>query len=264
VSPPPEVVVASSARELADRTAARLVAALATALDSRAEAHWGLTGGGILESVFRAVKPLKDSVDWSRVHVWWGDERYVASDSDDRNDTAAFAALLDALPLAPERVHRMPAADPGSPDVDVAAAAYAAELRAAIGPDDAAGGTGVPRFDVMLLGVGPDGHCASLFPGRPGVHENRATVIGVRDSPKPPPLRLSLTFPALDAAAEIWFVASGQAKAHAVAMAISGADPAEVPSAGPRGRERTLWLIDRDAALELPAAGQHAGRNSRA
>ena len=120
------------------------------------------------------------------------------------------------------------------------------ELAAAVTPDYA--GEDVPRFDVVLLGVGPDGHCASLFPGHPGVHERDAAVIAVRESPKPPPIRLSMTFPALDAANEVWFVASGDSKADAVAMAHSGADPTQVPAAGPRGRQRTLWLIDRAAA----------------
>jgi 6-phosphogluconolactonase len=112
----------------------------------------------------------------------------------------------------------------------------------------------VPAFDAVLLGVGPDGHCASLFPGHPGTRVTDTSVIAVHDSPKPPPVRLSLTFPALDAAKEIWFVASGDGKADAVARALSGEfDRTEVPSSGPRGRNRTLWLLDRDAAAKLPA-----------
>jgi 6-phosphogluconolactonase len=247
----PETVIEESAGVLASRTAERLIATLVSALSARPVAQLVVTGGGILEQVMRAIADAadRDSVDWRRVHVWWGDERFVPSDSDDRNDRAAFAALLGTLPLDPALVHRMPASDgaPG-PDVDVAAAAYAAELAAAAdGSDD------VPRFDVILLGLGPDGHCASLFPGAPGVYEEAASVIGVHDSPKPPPLRISLTFRALDAANEIWLIASGEGKADAVAKALGGADRHEVPSAGPRGRERTLWLIDRAAAAQLPA-----------
>jgi 6-phosphogluconolactonase len=104
----------------------------------------------------------------------------------------------------------------------------------------------------VLLGVGPDGHCASLFPGHPGVYEQDAAVIAVRDAPKPPPTRLSFTFRTLDAADEVWFVASGEGKADAVAMAVSGADRVTVPAAGPRGRHRTRWLIDQAAAAKLP------------
>jgi len=86
----------------------------------------------------------------------------------------------------------------------------------------------------------------------PLVYVDDATVIAVPDSPKPPPTRISLTFRALDAANEVWFIASGASKAAAVALALSGAAPALVPAAGPHGRQRTLWLLDRDAAAELP------------
>jgi 6-phosphogluconolactonase len=249
----PEIVVQPSADVLAEHTARRVVATLAAALSARRDAHLVLTGGGILEQVLRALRDLpdRDEVDWRQVHVWWADERYVASDSDERNDKAAFAAGLAALPLDPELVHLMPAADTGfGEDVEAAAAAYAGELAAAVPPEQGEGE--VPYFDVVLLGVGPDGHCASLFPDHPGVYEQDAAVIAVRNSPKPPPTRLSFTFRALDAANEVWFVASGESKAQAVAMALGGADPVHVPAAGPRGRDHTRWLIDQAAAAQLP------------
>lgn len=250
---PPEIVVEASAAQLAENTAGRLVATLVTALEVRPVAHLVVTGGGILDQVMTALRelPARDSVDWRRVHVWWGDERFVPANSDDRNDKAAFAALFDALPLDPARVHRMPAADGGyGPDAEAAAEAYAGQLRAAVPADQ--GEDDLPHFDAVLLGLGPDGHCASLFPEHPGVYEQDAAVIAVRNSPKPPPTRLSLTFRALDAANEVWFIAAGEGKAQAVAMAFSGAGRVQVPAAGPRGRHRTLWLIDRAAAAELP------------
>jgi 6-phosphogluconolactonase len=246
MSPEPEVLVEDSATTLADRVADRAVATLSAAVAERGGAHLVITGGGILEKVLAALAARKP-IDWSVVHVWWGDERYVPAGSDDRNDRPALATLLDQVPVDPAKVHRMPASDAGFGDAEAAAASYAAEL-ATFAADDA----DVPHFDVVLLGVGPDGHCASLFPGHPALHETAASVIAVHDSPKPPPTRLSLTFPALAAANEIWFVASGDGKADAVARAVGGADYTEVPSARPRGRERTLWLIDRDAAAELP------------
>jgi 6-phosphogluconolactonase len=150
----------------------------------------------------------------------------------------------------------MPAADAEfGDDVEAAAAAYAADLAAAV-PSEQGGDSpnDVPQFDAVLLGIGPDGHCASLFPGHPGVYEQDAAVIAVHDSPKPPPTRISLTFRALDAANEVWFIAAGTSKAHAVARALGGADRVDVPSAGPHGRQRTLWLLDQDAAAELPAS----------
>jgi 6-phosphogluconolactonase len=158
-----------------------------------------------------------------------------------------MSLLFDRVPVDPARLHRMPAADAGfGDDVEAAADSYAAELAAA-----APEGADVPVFDLILLGVGPDGHCASLFPGHPGTRVLDAAVIAVHDSPKPPPIRLSLTFPTLDAADQVWFVASGDGKADAVARAVGGAPREEVPSAGPRGRSGTVWLVDEDAAAKL-------------
>jgi 6-phosphogluconolactonase len=251
----PEIFVEPSADQLAENVAARVIATLVSALSVRPVAHIVLTGGGILEQVMGALRELssRDSVEWSRVHVWWGDERYVPAGSDERNDRAAFAALLDALPLDPAKVHRMPASYAGFGDaVDAAAAAYAAELAAAVPSDHAASGDDVPHFDVALLGIGPDGHCVSLFPEHPGVYEEELAVIGVHNSPKPPTTRITLTFRTLDAATEVWFIAAGAGKADAVALALGGAGRVQVPSAGPRGVHRTVWLIDRDAAAKLP------------
>ena len=187
------------------------------------------------------------------MHVWWGDERYVPADSDDRNDLPALAKFLDHVPVDPALVHRMPASDAGfGDDVDAAADSYAAELAAAV--PDGADGDGVPAFDLVLLGVGPDGHCCSLFPGHPGTREQDASVIAVRNSPKPPPIRLSLSFRGLNSANEIWVIASGDGKADAVAKALSAVDPVHVPSSAAEGRERTLWLVDEAAAAKLPEA----------
>jgi 6-phosphogluconolactonase len=243
----PEVVVEDSDTTLADRVADRAAATLGAAIDERGVAHLVVTGGGILEKVLSALAARKP-IEWSQVHVWWGDERFVAADSSDRNDRPAFAALFDQVDVDPAKVHRMPASGGEfGDDAESAAAAYAAELAEA-----APEGAEVPQFDIVLLGVGPDGHCASLFPGHPALRETATSVVAVHDSPKPPPTRLSLTFAALDAAREIWFVASGEGKADAVSRAVGGADFTEVPSARPRGRDRTLWLLDRDAAAKLP------------
>lgn len=144
----------------------------------------------------------------------------------------------------------MPASD--SPDggtPEAAAAAYAAELARHARPGDTAA---VPRFDVLLLGMGPDGHIASLFPGHPGLQSVDLTVIGVRGSPKPPPERVSLTFDAIRSAAEVWLVVAGADKAPAVSMALGAAGELQVPAAGVYGSRRTLWLLDRGAASQLP------------
>lgn len=241
----PTVVVEPDADTLAARTAARLVDLLREAIEDNEVAHLAITGGGILEQVIAAL-PDAGAVDWRLVHVWWGDERWVGPDSDDRNDKAAFAAGLSRLDLDPSRIHRMPADDGTYADAEAAAAAYAAELA------DEADEEEVPEFDAVLLGIGPDGHCASLFPHHPGTSVTNRSVIEVHDSPKPPPTRLSLTFPTLDAATEVWFIASGEGKADAVGKAVHGTDRVAVPSSGPKGRARTLWLIDDAAAAQLP------------
>lgn len=237
----PDVVVQPTADELAASTADRTSAVLAAAINERGEAHLVVTGGGILERVLAELAPRADALDWGRVHVWWGDERFVAADSDDRNDLPALAKLFDLVPVDPAKLHRMPNADEFD-TAEAGADAYEAALHEA-------GGGEVPAFDVILLGLGPDGHCASLFPGHPGTEVTGRAVIAVHDSPKPPPDRLSLTFEGLDAAREIWLIASGDGKAEAVAKAVGG--DVSLPSARVRGRERTVWLLDEDAAGRL-------------
>jgi 6-phosphogluconolactonase len=254
MSASPELIVAQSPEQLSDDVAGRLVATLVAAQTVRPLAFLAVTGGGILTQVFQALARLsvRDSIDWSRVSLWWADERFVAADSPDRNDSVAFTDLFDLVDLDPDNIHRMPTAGGVyGDDASAAAAAYAAELAAAV-PATQSRDDDIPRFDVMLLGIGPDGHTASLFPEQPATHELETSVVAVHNSPKPPPTRLSFTFRTLDCANEVWFIASGTSKASAVAMALSGAGRVQVPSAGPRGHYRTLWLIDRNAASELP------------
>lgn len=146
----------------------------------------------------------------------------------------------------------MPASDGAyGSDIEAAAAAYATELAAAARPEDHAR---VPSFDVLMLGVGPDTHVASLFPELPGVRESGRTVVAVRGAPKPPPLRISLTLPAIRAAHEVWLLAAGEDKAEAAEIVLSGAGEVQAPAAGAYGRARTLWLLDEAAASKLPRA----------
>lgn len=245
----PLVVVHPDAETLAAGTAARLLLRLLDAQSVHRPVHVGLTGGGMGTRTLAAVaaSPLRDAVDWAGVHIWWGDERFLPAGDPERNETQARAALLDALPLPPENVHAAPPSGPGLTSPHDAAVAYAAELaRFATDGDDA--GPAVPAFDVLLLGVGPDGHVASLFPGRASLDVVDRTTVGVTDSPKPPPERVSLTFPAIEAAEEVWLVVAGADKAAAVRRALEGAPADQIPAAGVRGRVRTLWLLDVAAA----------------
>lgn len=249
----PRVVVHRDAALMAHATAARLLTALVDAQAAHGSATVVLTGGRNGNALLGAVAeaPARNAVDWSRVDVWWGDERLLPEGHPERNVTQARAALWDRLGLDPSRVHPMPAADgPHGADPAAAADAYAAELATAARRE---GTDRLPRFDVLLLGVGPDAHVASLFPGLPGVAEAGRTVVAVTDAPKPPPTRISLSLPAIRAAREVWLLAAGADKAPAVALALAGQpDAATAPAAAARGREHTRWLLDETAAAELP------------
>lgn len=246
----PELVVHRDAPVLAQAVAARLVTKLVDVLAAKDEAHLVLTGGTIGVGSLKAVAglPARVAVDWKRVHLWWGDERFLPSGDSERNDTQARAALLDGLDLDPSRVHAMPATDgPDGSNAEAAAERHAAELARY-----AAAGGDTPEFDVLMLGMGPDGHIASLFPEHPGVYEQGPSVISVHNSPKPPPNRLSFTFRTIRGAREVWVVAAGAQKADAAYLALSGAGRVQVPAAGALGRLRTLWLLDRACAARLP------------
>jgi 6-phosphogluconolactonase len=248
----PEILVYRDAASLAQGVAGRLITRIIEAQSAGGAAHIVLTGGGMGTATLAALRdsPGRDGIDWARLHVWWGDERFVAADSDDRNDVAARSALLDAVPLDPAHAHPMPAATGPADDVDAAAARYTAELARAASPQDHGA---VPSFDICMLGVGEDGHVASLFPGLPGVYDERP-AIGVHGSPKPPPLRVSLSFASIRTSHEVWLITAGAGKAAAVALALGGAGEVEIPAAGARGRQRTLWLLDEAAASQLPRA----------
>ncbi|MGH3279367.1 MAG: 6-phosphogluconolactonase, partial [Trebonia sp.] len=239
----PEVFVHASGDLLAAAAAARCVTRLADAVAANGHAHLVATGGGIGTKVLAAIAaaPARDAVDWRLVEFWWGDERFVPTGDTERNETGARAALLDALDVREAQVHAMPGPDgPDGDDADAAAARYASELAAAAGPGTAV--PSVPAFDVLMLGIGPEGHVASIFPHSPAARAS-GSVVAVRNSPKPPPVRISLTFSALQAAREVWILASGTEKAKAVAAALSDVSQQELPAAGARGRDRTLFLL---------------------
>jgi 6-phosphogluconolactonase len=247
----PEVIFYRDGPLLAQAVAARLVTGLTDAAAARGSASAVLTGGGIGTKVLEelAAAPARDAIDWRHLDIWWGDERFVPVGDPDRNETGARAALLDHVDVDPVRVHPMPGPDgPDGDDPDAAAARYASWLADAA---KQAGQGPVPAFDVLMLGIGPEGHVASLFPGLPALDDGRP-VVAVRNSPKPPPTRLSLTLPSIQAAREVWILASGEEKADAVALALPGDDPAPMPAAGCRGRQRTLFLLDRAAAAKAP------------
>jgi 6-phosphogluconolactonase len=247
----PEVIVHQDAGLLAKAVAARLVTRLVDAAAARGTASLVLTGGGIGTAVLAelAAAPARDAVDWRHLDIWWGDERFLPTGDPERNETGARSALLDHVDADPARVHPMPPLDgPDGDTPEAAAERYAATLQEATRPEDHGP---VPSFDIMLLGIGPEGHVASLFPGMPALYDERP-VVAVRGAPKPPPTRLSLTLPAINSAREVWILAAGPEKAGAVKLALSDAGPVQVPAAAARGRQRTLFLLDREAAARVP------------
>lgn len=248
--PAPVVAVHEDAEAVAEAAATRLLARLVEAQTHHAVAHLALTGGGVGIATLRAVvrRGVHGAVDWRRVEVWWSDERFLPLGHPDRNETQAREAGLDTLDLDPARVHPMPASDgPDGEDLDAAAARYA-DLLTRHAPSD----HDLPVFDVALLGVGADGHVASLFPEAPALHDERV-CFGVHASPKPPAQRVTLGLGALRTAREVWVLAAGAEKAAMAAAALGGAGPVQVPAAGALGTHATLWVLDRAAAAHVPA-----------
>lgn len=241
-SPAPLLVRHAGPSRLVTLTGGRLLIAVLDAIAARGTAHVALTGGTMGSAVIAALAdhPAHDAVDWSRVHFWWGDERYLPAGDADRNDTQNDEAGLRALTLGSDRVHRVPGPDvTGS--VEEAARRYEEELRR----------HGGDAFDVVLLGVGPDGHVASLFPGHPQQQASKTIAVAVHDSPKPPPTRVSLTAECLSRARQVWFVVSGSDKADAVRQGMDGAPAPESSTGLVRGTDQTLWLVDEAAAAAL-------------
>jgi 6-phosphogluconolactonase len=236
-----------SAQQLADEVAASLIAFLAEVQSRGRVPAVALTGGTIAGRVHAAVagSPYASRVEWGRVELWFGDERYVPAGDPERNALQVRKALLDHVDVDPALVHEMPASDGGHASLTEAAAGYAAEVRA----------SNAGAFDLVMLGVGPDGHVASLFPGFPQLDADDIAV-AVTGSPKPPSERISLTLPALNRNREVWFLVSGAEKADAVARALATGDRApdvhDLPAVGVRGSERTVWFLDADAASALP------------
>lgn len=245
----PEVVRRSDGEELATAVADELVRKIQSTVAERGVAHVALTGGGIGIKTLVELRGASEraGLDWSAVHLWWGDERFLPDQDPDRNETQACEALINHIDIPSHQVHPIPASDGADGDaVEHAATRYSRELAVA-----ARGAGPVPSFDVCLLGMGPDAHVASLFPGLPQVHDDEAAVVGVYDAPKAPPRRVTLTLPSIRASRRVWLVASGEDKAEAVRLGLAGGPVEEAPVAGARGRESTVFWLDEDAASRI-------------
>lgn len=214
--------------------------------------HLLITGGTDSIRMFQmlASNPLLTVIDWDLVHIWWADERFVAYDSEDRNARKTREALLDLLTshkaLAESHIHEMPADERSAEEIaaasdaendailDAAARDYEEEITGLLGPE--------PVFDLAILGMGPDAHMASLFPGLPQVNNRERIVVGVNHSPKLPPMRLSLTVPVLAHSRRTWFLTAGAEKGAALMNSLSGANNPEYPASFANGTEEISWL----------------------
>ena len=214
--------------------------------------HLLITGGTDSIRMFQmlASNPLLPVINWNLVHIWWADERFVAYDSEDRNARKTREALLNLLTsnkaLAESHIHEMPADERNAEEIakasdaendailDAAAHDYEEEIIGLLGPE--------PVFDLAILGMGPDAHMASLFPGLPQVNNRERIVVGVNHSPKLPPMRLSLTVPVLAHSRRTWFLTAGAEKGAALMNTLSGANNPEYPASFANGTDEIAWM----------------------
>jgi 6-phosphogluconolactonase len=242
------VVVASDGPALTAIAATHVRRSVVEAIAARGACWIALAGGRTPKAVYeRLADAGTPAIDWARVHVAFGDERLVPPDHVDSNYGMARAALLDRVPIPAHQIHRI---DGERLDADAAAAAYAAVLAGAFRSEPGAW----PVFDLVLLGVGTDGHTASIFPGTAAVMETRRVAVA-GDAPTAPARRVTLTFPVLNAARAVVILASGADKACAIGRAFSEGTPvAECPVRGVRPASGMVtWLLDAAAAADLPA-----------
>jgi 6-phosphogluconolactonase len=236
-----EVRKAVNAIDVATQAAEEIVSSLASTLKAKPSANVALTGGtvGILTLEVLARDEFKDQIDFSKVHFWWGDERYVAGNSNDRNANQARVALLNTLAVDESNIHEFPSTDSGL-SVDEARDKFEQYLLDAFHGES-------PVMDLTILGMGPDGHVASLFPGMVSDSKN---VVAIHNSPKPPAERLSLSMDVINASKKIIFVVSGIDKAEAVEAVHKDPD-CELPAAKVAATGLTLWIIDEAAGASF-------------
>ncbi|RSX55836.1 6-phosphogluconolactonase [Bifidobacterium dolichotidis] len=269
------VIKADTRDAVAECVADRFIETVRTLLmePDRVRVDVALSGGTDGTAVLRAINdsPMRDTIDWTRVHIWWGDERFVNAESDERNARGARKALLNTLmrsgAIDGSQVHEMPA-DPRTPEeIEAADQAENDELLArvtrafqatiieelglkptmsAIEDPELAKNHRTPALDIAMFGIGPDGHFASLFPGFPQTLIDDANIlcVGVSDSPKQPPLRTTLTVPMINHSARVWLIGSGEAKAQAVKETYSRRNDPDWPASFARGTQETIWFTD--------------------
>ena len=204
-----------------------------------------ISGGAVATSLLPSLLPRVGDVDWSRVRVWLVDERFVPAGHADRNDDQAWEGFFHAA--SGVELVRMPTSDesaPGAGSLDAATSAFEATWTELMGSGS---------FDVALIGMGPDGHICSLFPGRVDLEEP-SPILAIRNSPKPPPERITVSMPVMRACPEVWLTTAGEGKAEAVGRAFAGASPLDIPVAGILAPTTRVYLDEAAAASIAPLA----------
>ena len=243
----PDIIICDDRDALNVEAATRFVALAREAIAARDRFMVALSGGSTPKMLFEllATDEWRDQVDWSRTHLFWGDERFVPKDHGDSNYRMTREALISKIDIPEGNVHRVQT-EGGTPDE--VAQIYAATLRSVFGLGD----DGIPRYDLMHLGLGDDGHTASMFPGTNAMHEAERIVVAVWVE-KFQQHRITSTPPMINNAAEIQFLVSGASKKDVVPQVIRGAyEPDRLPSQTVKQHSGVLrWLLDRDAAAGL-------------
>jgi 6-phosphogluconolactonase len=241
-----DLVILPDPAALADEAARRFVALAQAAVADQGRFTVALSGGSTPRALYErlAQSPLNEAIDWANVHIFWGDERMVPPDDIESSYRMARETLLAHVAIPAANIYPVPTIG-GTPEA--AASAYEETITAVFGTD-------APRFDLILLGIGPDGHTASLFPGQPEVvRPSAALAVAVHNAPKPPPTRVTFTYTLINAAANVLFVVSGADKVAALQAVLRGpVDVARLPAQGVRPKQGALvWLVDAAVAKNL-------------
>ncbi len=242
-----ETLIRSDPEQWKDAAVEALESMIREAAARRGVCFLALSGGKTPQPVYEllAAPPYSKDVPWDRVHVFWGDERMVAKDHPESNFRMAWEAFLSKVPIPPQNVHPVPVEEA---DAENAARAYAEELRSVFAAHGAGklGADDFPAFDLILLGMGPDGHTASLFPGSPTLEESRLRVTAEPNPGLPPEIpRITFTLPLIRAARTVVFLVSEEGKSVVLQEVLNRPDQAarKYPAARVAARERLLWIV---------------------
>lgn len=235
------VIQQESMEDVVNDVVTRLVSVISAKHATNSEFHISLTGGRAGSAINQALFTADNISRFNPrlLHVWWSDERYLPTGDADRNDSA-----LPALAIESGIHHHAVNGPDKSASAEDSAASYGQQLHLALTTRFCASNM---LMDVCLLSIGPDGHIASLFPGHDVLNATTGTI-AILDSPKPPPVRVTWTYPTINASEQVWLIATGAEKAGRVSQVLAGADFHEVPASGARGKRETLLFVDRDAA----------------